>query len=139
MWGLLENLCHRYILVGTDFETIFLTDVPSISTTVRTENSESSYIQRMVDEQDARTVVKSYIARMTPKADVEALSADFCATLVDFIFQHDLSTLGEMLVPLIKVGYERIWMDLMDGVVVRDAKWCEGFIQCVVSTLRGTE
>lgn len=139
MWGFLEALCHRYALVSIDIETDFLTDIPPISTGICTAGSERHYAQGMKDEQDARTVVESYIERMTPKPDVAPLPTMFCATLTDFVFQEDISTLGEVLVPLLKVGYERIWMDLVDKVMVRDVEWCVALIQFVVNTLGCTE
>lgn len=93
----------------------------------------------MEDEQDARTVVESYIARMMPKADVEPFPMFFCATLVDFIFQQEISTLGETLVPLIMVGYERFWAELEDKTITRDLDWSVDALLCVINTLGATE
>lgn len=139
LWGFLQTLSHRYGLVSAPIETDYITDIPQVGTIVCTLENERQYVGRMVDEQDARTVVESYIARMTPKLDVEPLPTMFCATLADFVFQEEISTLGEVLVPLLKVGYERVWIDLLDGVVVRDVEWCVGLVQCVVHALGCTE
>ncbi|KAF8598085.1 hypothetical protein BDV93DRAFT_610034, partial [Ceratobasidium sp. AG-I] len=139
LWGSLETLAHRYGLVSAPIETDYITDIPQVGTLFCTLESERQYVQRIIDEQDARTVVESYIARMTLKPDVEPLPTMFCATLADFVFQEEISTLGEILVPLLKVANERVWIDLVDGVVVRDVEWCVGFVQCVVHTLGCTE
>ena len=93
----------------------------------------------MEDESDARTVVESYIERMTPKPDVEPFPMHFCATLVDFVFQQEVSTLGETLIPLITVGYERIWAELENMEIERDHDWCMDTVLCVINTLGATE
>ena len=138
-WGFLETLCHRYALVCSEDETDYVTKVSRLSNGICTDDGERHYVQGMEDEQDARTVVESYITRMTPKSDVEPFSMFFCATLVDFIFQQEISTLGETLVPLIMVGYERIWAELEDKEITRDLDWSMDVVSCVINTLGATE
>lgn len=61
----------------------------------------------MVDEEDAETIVGSYIARMTPRRKREPLPLSFCTNLVDFTFQQEISGLGGKIPSLLKVGFER--------------------------------
>ncbi|KAG9089340.1 hypothetical protein FRC06_001595 [Ceratobasidium sp. 370] len=118
MWGYLETLCHRYGIMTREEEEVPLT---------------------MEDEEDARTVVESYIARMTPRPKVELLPIGFCATLVDFVFQQTISVLGELLLPLIRVGFERVWLELADQQVIRDVEWCVTMAQVYINNLGVTE
>ncbi|KAF8598098.1 hypothetical protein BDV93DRAFT_610042, partial [Ceratobasidium sp. AG-I] len=139
LWGFLGTLCHRYALVCSEDETDYITTIPRLSNSISTDDGEEHYVRGMEDEQDARTVVESYIKRMTPKPGVEPFSMHFSATLVDFVFQQEVSTLGETLVPLITVGYERIWAELKNKEITRDSDWCKDVILCMVNTLGATE
>jgi hypothetical protein len=139
MWGFLETMCHRYGLFASVDELDFVTEICTITANICSEASTRHFVQAMEDEEDARTVVNTYIARMTPKPDVQLLRIFFCATLVDFVFQETISTLGEVLVPLVKAGYERIWMELAEERIVRDVRWCIDMAQCLINTLGCTE
>jgi hypothetical protein len=139
MWGFLETMCHRYGLVASEDEIDFITEICTITGDICSDASTRHFVQTMEDEEDARTVVDSYISRMTPKPDVQPLRIFFCATLADFVFQQSISTLGEVLVPLIKVGYERIWTELAEEWIARDVQWCIDMAQCIINTLGCTE
>ncbi|KAG9118785.1 hypothetical protein FRC07_006527 [Ceratobasidium sp. 392] len=138
-WTYLENLCHRYGL-GSGEE-----DLPALAETCITAakfciNSDflgDSY--RMEDEEDARTVVESYVARMTPRPGKGPLPQVFCSTLIDFVFGERISTLGELLHPMIRVGYERVWLDLLDEKVARDTIWGVNLAQLAINVFGSTE
>ncbi|KAG8740220.1 hypothetical protein FRC10_004593 [Ceratobasidium sp. 414] len=139
MWGYLETLCHRYGIITREEEVPLVADICSITGDICAEANVRHHVQTMQDEEDARTVVESYIARMTPRPEVELLPIDFCATLVDFVFQEEISVLGDLLLPLVGVGFERVWLELADEKVVRDVEWCVSMAQVYVSNLGATE
>ncbi|KAF8598083.1 hypothetical protein BDV93DRAFT_512799 [Ceratobasidium sp. AG-I] len=123
LWAFLEALSHRYALFSAPIETDHITDIPKIGTVVCTDETERGYLQRMIDKQDARTVVESYIARMTPKAGVAPLPTLFCSTLVDFVFQHEISALGGLLAPLLKVWRMGLQLGMWSGGEILSSMW----------------
>ncbi|KAG8718132.1 hypothetical protein FRC09_013110 [Ceratobasidium sp. 395] len=138
-WGYLENLCHRYGLGASEEDLPTVTDVCGEAGGICTDGRLIERSYRMEDEEDARTVVESYIARMTPDPNKEPLPQFFCSTLIDFVFGERISTLGETLLPMLRVGYERIWLELADEKVARDVNWGTNLAQLVISTMGSTE
>ncbi|KAG9097242.1 hypothetical protein FRC06_007767, partial [Ceratobasidium sp. 370] len=138
-WGYLENLCHRYGLAASDEDLPIVADTCSISGSICTDDHLREISNGMEDEDDARTIVESYIARMTPRPDVEPLPLSFCATLVDFVFREQICWLGDVLLPLIRIGYERIWAELGDEKVTRDVDWGTNLARFVINTMGSTE
>ncbi|KAG9073492.1 hypothetical protein FS749_015107, partial [Ceratobasidium sp. UAMH 11750] len=139
MWGYLETLCHRYGIITREEEVPLVTEICSVAGELPMETNVRHHVQTMEDEEDARTVVESYIARMTPRPGVELLPIGFCATLVDFVFQEEISVLGELLLPLVRVGFERVWLELTDEKVTRDVDWCVSMAQVYINNLGATE
>ncbi|KAG8740224.1 hypothetical protein FRC10_004597, partial [Ceratobasidium sp. 414] len=138
-WGYLENLCHRYGLAASEEDLPIIADTCNLGGSICTDDHLREISNGMEDEDDARTIVESYIARMTPRPGEEPLPLSFCATLVDFVFREQICWLGEVLIPLIKVGYERVWAELADEKVVRDADWGTNLARFVINTMGSTE
>ncbi|KAG9125614.1 hypothetical protein FRC07_006881 [Ceratobasidium sp. 392] len=138
-WGYLENLCHRYGLVASEEDLPVIAETCIIVGSICTDDHMREMSNGMKDEEDAQIVVESYIARMTLRPGVEPLPIAFCATLVDFVFREQVCFLGGILVPLIKVGYERIWQELADEKVARDADWGTNLARFIINTMGSTE
>ncbi|KAG8795862.1 hypothetical protein FRC12_008585 [Ceratobasidium sp. 428] len=136
-WGFLDNLCHRYGLYATEEDIDIVAETCIMAGALCPEDHYRQRAHSMVDVDVARTLVEAYNNRMT---STPLLPLSFCSTLVDVIVREDVCFLGEeMLVKLIRVSYERAWMELGDGMVRRDADWSQNMARIVVNTMGSTE
>ncbi|KAG9118784.1 hypothetical protein FRC07_006526, partial [Ceratobasidium sp. 392] len=139
IWGYLENICHRYGLGASDEDGPAVAETCVIAGTICADMKLREDAYSMEDEEDARTVVESYVARMTPCSVREPLHQSFCASLIDFVFGEWISSLGDLLYPMIRVGYERIWLELSDENIARDVVWGTNTAQFIMNTLASTQ
>ncbi|KAG8795628.1 hypothetical protein FRC12_011974 [Ceratobasidium sp. 428] len=136
-WGFLDNLCHRYGLYATEEDIDIVAETSTMAGALCPEDHYRERAHSMVDVNDARTLVEAYNNRMT---STPLLPLSFCSTLVDVIVREDVCFLGEeMLVKLIRVSYERAWMELGDEMVRRDADWSQNMARIVINTMGSTE
>ncbi|KAG8678486.1 hypothetical protein FRC09_019805, partial [Ceratobasidium sp. 395] len=136
-WGFLDNLCHRYGLYATEEDIDIIAETCTMAGALCPEDHFRERAHSMVDVDDARTLVEAYNNRI---ASTPLLPLSFCSTLVDVIVREDVCFLGEeMLVKLIRVSYERAWMELGDEMVRRDADWSQNMARIVINTMGSTE
>ncbi|KAG8701961.1 hypothetical protein FRC08_003800 [Ceratobasidium sp. 394] len=109
-WGFLQTLCFRYILtVPNPDEVFFLTHICTDAAMYRLDGNEEYYIVSLVDKEDARNVMESYIHRMHPSSTYERLSLYIVELLLGFVTQDVMLDLPDLLRDFTKVTCIWIW------------------------------
>lgn len=153
MWGYLGSICHRWALISVG-DVMFVESICATSRSVLTDRYAFHYTSGMVDKEDTQMVVESYMARMVPqRTELHSLSfckegpiispgdsvpsIGFCISLTDFVNQLDHELLDEKTLSFVEAGLERIWLELSDAQVVRDAGWSLVISSLCVSIFKG--
>ncbi|KAG8744799.1 hypothetical protein FRC10_009447 [Ceratobasidium sp. 414] len=109
-WGFLQMLCFRCILTVPNLdETCFLTNICIDAAAYRLDDNEEYYIVSLVDAEDARNVMETYIRRMRPSATYDRLSSDIVGLLLGFITQNVMLDLPDLLRDFTRVTCLWIW------------------------------
>ncbi|KAG9124324.1 hypothetical protein FRC07_012021 [Ceratobasidium sp. 392] len=135
-WGSLQNLCFRYILTAPNpNEVFFLIAICRDAHMYRLDDNDDEYYHvSLVDMDDTRNVMETYIRRMSLSSTHERLSSEIMELLLGFVTQNVMLDLRDLLPSFLSATCLWIWEELSYGSPASLSQ-SQDLIHCAAQTI----